>query len=140
MELKRRIELEIEALDDRAMEKARERLASLTMPRGSLGDLGELAVRLCGITGEMPPSLERKAVIVMAGDHGVCEEGVSAYPSSVTEQMVMNFLNGGAAVNVFAKHAGADVVCVDMGVATDLSHPRLINRKVGYGTNNIARG
>jgi len=128
----------IQPLDATALERARERMESLTMPQGSLGRLGEIAVRMSGITGQMPPVTGKKAIVVMAGDHGVCAEGVSAYPSSVTPQMVMNFLNGGAAVNVFAKHAGADVICVDMGVASHLSHPSLWNYKFGFGTKNIA--
>ncbi|WP_010272382.1 nicotinate-nucleotide--dimethylbenzimidazole phosphoribosyltransferase [Paenibacillus senegalensis] len=82
----------------------------------------------------------RKAVIVMAGDHGVCEEGISAYPQEVTAQMVANFLQGGAAVNVLARHVGADVICVDMGVAGEIRHPQLINRKIRHGTGNIAKG
>lgn len=122
------------------MAKAEERLSRLTVPAGSLGQLGDLAVRISGMTGDMPPVLGRKAIVVMAGDHGVCEEGVSAYPAEVTKQMVLNFLQGGAAVNVFAKHAEAEVICVDMGVASDLSHPQLIVRKIGYGTRNMARG
>jgi nicotinate-nucleotide--dimethylbenzimidazole phosphoribosyltransferase len=76
----------------------------------------------------------------MAGDHGVCEEGISAFPAEVTPQMVLNFLGGGAAVNVLARHAGADVVCVDIGVNADLAHPDLVSRKVRKGTSNIARG
>jgi nicotinate-nucleotide--dimethylbenzimidazole phosphoribosyltransferase len=86
------------------------------------------------------PLFERKAVIVMAGDHGVCEEGVSAFPAEVTPQMVMNFLSGGAAVNVLARQAGADVVCVDIGVNADLEHPQLVSRKVRKGTANLAKG
>jgi nicotinate-nucleotide--dimethylbenzimidazole phosphoribosyltransferase len=76
----------------------------------------------------------------MAGDHGVCVEGVSAFPQEVTPQMVLNFLHGGAAVNVLARQAGADVVCVDIGVKSDIEHPQLVIRKVKYGTANIAAG
>lgn len=99
-----------------------------------------MAKQLAGITGQLYPDLSRKAVIVMAGDHGVCEEGVSAFPSEVTPQMVLNFLNGGAAVNVLARQVGADVVCVDVGVNADLSHPSLVSRKVRKGTANMAQG
>jgi len=130
----------IEPLRIDAMAAARERLDSLTKPPGSLGALERIAERLSGITGSMPPRLGKKAVVVMAGDHGVCEEGVSAYPSAVTEQMVLNFLAGGAAVNVFAKHAGAEVVCVDVGVAAPISHPDLLVRKIGPGTANMTKG
>ncbi|MBD0380071.1 nicotinate-nucleotide--dimethylbenzimidazole phosphoribosyltransferase [Paenibacillus sedimenti] len=114
-------------------------LDQLTKPPGSLGKLEDIARQMAGITGEVMPEFEKKAVIVMAGDHGVCEEGVSAFPAEVTPQMVMNFLNGGAAVNVLARHAGADVFCVDIGVNADLEHPDLVARKVRKGTRNMAR-
>jgi nicotinate-nucleotide--dimethylbenzimidazole phosphoribosyltransferase len=130
----------IEPLNDEAVQAARLRLDQLTKPPGSLGRLEEIAWQVAGITGELNPDLTRKAVIVMAGDHGVCVEGVSAYPQEVTPQMVLNFLHGGAAVNVLARQAGADVVCVDIGVMSDIEHPQLVNRKVKYGTANIAAG
>ncbi|WP_239613592.1 nicotinate-nucleotide--dimethylbenzimidazole phosphoribosyltransferase [Cohnella mopanensis] len=130
----------IKPLDQEAMEDAQRRLDSLTKPPGSLGKLEAVAKQAAGITGEGLPDLSRKAVIVMAGDHGVCEEGISAFPAEVTPQMVLNFLGGGAAVNVLARHAGADVVCVDIGVNADLAHPNLVSRKVRKGTSNIARG
>ena len=124
-----------------AMREAQHRLDALTKPRGSLGRLEELAVLLAGITGRVRPRLPNKAVILMAGDHGVVEEGVSAFPQSVTAQMVTNFLAGGAAINVLANNAGARVTVIDMGVATDLAqHPDLAIRKVGYGTANLAAG
>lgn len=128
-------------LDEAAMREARRRLDQLTKPRGSLGRLEELAVRLAGITGRVRQRLPNKTVILMAADHGVAEEGVSAYPQSVTGQMVANFLRGGAAINVLARQAGARVVVVDMGVAGELpSHPDLVVRKMGWGTRNIAQG
>ena len=127
----------IRPLDPAAMEAAQRRLDSLTKPPGSLGQLEELGKRLAGITGQPLPRLDRKAVIVMAADHGVTAEGVSAYPSSVTGQMVYNFLSGGAAVNVLARQAGADVHCVDIGVDAELAHPRLLARKVRRGTANM---
>lgn len=130
----------ITAPDARAQAEAAAYLDKLTKPPGSLGKLESLAIQLAGITGTIKPFFEKKAVVVMAGDHGVCEEGVSAFPSEVTPQMVMNFLNGGAAVNVLARQAGADVLCVDIGVAADLSHERLLSRKINKGTNNIAKG
>ncbi|GIO89795.1 MULTISPECIES: nicotinate-nucleotide--dimethylbenzimidazole phosphoribosyltransferase [Paenibacillus] len=130
----------ITAPDARAQAEAAAYLDKLTKPPGSLGKLESLAIQLAGITGTIKPSFEKKAVVVMAGDHGVCEEGVSAFPSEVTPQMVMNFLNGGAAVNVLARQAGADVLCVDIGVAADLSHERLLSRKINKGTKNIAKG
>ncbi len=127
-------------LDARAMEAARQRLDSLTKPQGSLGMLEEVAVKLAGITGEVFPPLEPRAVVVMAGDHGVVAEGVSAFPQEVTPQMVRNFLRGGAAINVLARQARAKVVCVDIGVAAELAEEGLIVKKVAPGTRNIARG
>ncbi len=123
------------------MHAARERQKSLTKPQGSLGRLEDLSIRLAGITGSPRPRFPRKAVLVFAADHGVAAEGVSAYPQAVTAQMVLNFLHGGAAINVLARRAGARVVVADLGVAADLPrHPELLSRKVGYGTRNVASG
>ena len=128
-------------LDADAQDAARARQDSLTKPRGSLGRLEDLSIQLAGIMGKAQPAISDKAIITMAGDHGVAAEGVSAYPQEVTPQMVLNFLRGGAAINVLARHVGARVVVVDMGVASDLEpHPDLVVRKVAHGTGNIARG
>ena len=130
----------IQPLDTGAMEQARVRQQQLTKPSGSLGRLEDLAVQMAGITRSPLPVIGRKAVIVMAGDHGVTSEGVSAYPSVVTAQMVHNFLRGGAAINALARHAGADVIVVDVGVAAEMQHPGLLSRKVASGTANMAAG
>jgi nicotinate-nucleotide--dimethylbenzimidazole phosphoribosyltransferase len=131
----------IKPLDKRAMDEARARQDDLTKPRGSLGRLEELSITVAGIKGEMIPRIEHKAIITMAGDHGVNAEGVSAYPQEVTAQMVHNFLRGGAGINVLARHIGARVIVVDMGVATDLeTHPNLVAKKVALGTRNMATG
>ena len=132
---------EIKPLDEPAMHAARARQDRLTKPRGSLGRLEELSIQLAGIKADPFPSVERKAVIVMAADHGVALEGVSAYPPEVTAQMVLNFLHGGAAINVLARQAEARVAIVDIGVATELEPlPGLIRRKVMCGTRNQAQG
>ncbi len=121
--------------------EAQRRLDRLTKPPGSLGRLEELARRLAEITGACPPPLGRAVIFTLAGDHGVAHEGVSAYPQVVTAQMVENFLRGGAAVNVLARHSGAHVVVADLGVAGPLpDHPDLRKRKVAAGTGNITRG
>ena len=99
------------------MTAAREHLDRLTKPPGSLGRLETLVVQLAGISGSASPRIERPAVVVFAADHGVTAQGVSAYPSSVTAQMVANFEAGGAAINVLARAAGAELVVVDVGVA-----------------------
>lgn len=127
--------------DTDAMERARTRQGQLTKPAGSLGMLENIAVQMAGITQDpIPRNREHKAVIVMAGDHGVTSEGVSAYPAAVTPQMVYNFLQGGAAINALARHIGARVIVVDVGVAADIQHPGLLSRKVAFGTANMALG
>ena len=130
----------VSPLDNDAMEAARKRQQELTKPAGSLGRLEDIAIQIAGITGQSTPRIAGKAVIVMAGDHGVTVEGVSAYPSEVTPQMVYNFLRGGAAINALAHFAGARVIIVDIGVAADITHPDLLSRKVAYGTANMAKG
>ena len=120
---------------------ARRLLDQLSKPPGSLGRLEELACRLAEITGQCPPSARRPVIFTLAGDHGVVEEGVSAYPQVVTAQMVENFLRGGAAVNVLARHAGARVVVADLGVASPLpAHPELRSIRIAPGTRNMTRG
>src|SRR5512133_3025256 len=131
----------IKPLDEPAMRAARARQETLTKPRGSLGRLEELSIQLAGMKANPFPSVERKAVIVMAADHGVAAEGVSAYPAEVTAQMVKNFLGGGAAINVLARQLGARVTVVDIGVALEFEPtPGLIRRKVMCGTRNLAQG
>ena len=131
----------IAPLNDGAMAAARARQDTLTKPPGSLGRLEDLAAMLAGVFGEAMPQIGRKAVILAAGDHGVVAEGVSAYPQEVTPQMVYNFLRGGAGINVLARHAGAEMVILDAGVAADLEpHPLLRAVKVAYGTANMAAG
>lgn len=128
-------------LDEAAMSQTRVRLDSLTKPPGSLGRLERLAIQLAGITANPRPRLLDRVVVVMAGDHGVVAEGVSAYPAAVTAQMVHNFARGGAAINVLARRVGARVVVVDVGVASDLPPDLpILHRKVAYGTANLANG
>ena len=130
----------IEPIEESWFEVAQRDLDALTKPPGSLGRLEEIARRLVAIRRERRPSVGRKVIFVMAGDHGVVAEGVSAFPQEVTPQMVQNFLNGGAAINVLARHVGAEVVVADVGVASDIApHTRLVLKKIGYGTGNIAR-
>jgi nicotinate-nucleotide--dimethylbenzimidazole phosphoribosyltransferase len=131
----------IQPADAAAGREAQRRLDSLTKPPGSLGRLEELARRLVEITRRCPPRIERPVIVVLAADHGVAAEGVSAYPQVVTAQMVENFLTGGAAVNALARQVGARVVVGDFGVATPLSaHPDLVSRRIGAGTASIASG
>ncbi len=118
----------------------REAWDRLTKPKGSLGRLETLGTRFVAITGTIPKEFPESMIFTLAADHGVTEEGVSAYPSSVTGQMVANFLKGGAAINVMAGQVGARIRVVDMGVDADLEHhPDLWVRKVGRGTKNFSR-
>ena len=131
----------IGALNEEAIEAAKTRQDSLTKPQGSLGRLEKLSIHLAGIRHELIPCIKSKAIITMAADHGVVTEGVSAYPQEVTSQMVYNFLRDGAGINVLARHVGARVVVVDMGVAKKLDpHPNLVSRKVALGTRNMTIG
>ncbi len=131
---------QIQPLDGEIMKRTQARLDDLTKPPGSLGIMEEIARTIAGITGREQPEIRRKTAILMAADHGVVEEGVSAYPSAVTAQMVLNFLNGGAAMNVLSSHVGAELVVMDVGVATDLpDHPMLWKQKVAYGTRNMVK-
>jgi nicotinate-nucleotide--dimethylbenzimidazole phosphoribosyltransferase len=121
--------------------EAQRRLDQLTKPPGSLGRLEELARRLAEISGTCPPSVRHPVIFTLAGDHGVVEAGVSAYPQIVTAQMVENFLRGGAAINVLARHVGARVVVADLGVASPLpDHALLKKHRIGPGTANMTRG
>jgi len=130
--------------DTPAREQARKRLDQLAIPHWALGDLMDLAIDLAGIYRSITPVVNTKAIVTMAGDHGVTREGISKFPSEVTPQMVVNFTTGGAGINALARQAGADVFVVDMGVNSDLSDlvrsGKILDKKVGPGTNNIARG
>lgn len=133
----------ITSVNGKFIETAQKRLDNLTKPQGSLGRLEEFAKRLVAITENPMPVLDRKAIFTFAGDHGVADEGVSAFPKSVTSQMVLNFLNGGAGINVLARHAGAEVVVVDIGVDYDftgLKNSSFVSRKVVMGTKNMRKG
>ena len=131
----------IRPLDKKAMAEAQARQNQLTKPEGSLGKLEELSIQLAGIQGKSIPQIRHKAIITMAGDHGVVAEKVGNWPQEVTAQMVYNFLRGGAGINVIARQVGARIIVVDMGVATKLEpNPQLLSRKVAFGTKNIALG
>jgi nicotinate-nucleotide--dimethylbenzimidazole phosphoribosyltransferase len=132
----------VRPLDEAAMHAAREHQDRLTKPRGALGALEELSVRLAGVAGTCPPPLpEPAAVAVFAADHGVHAQGVTPWPQEVTAQMVHNFLAGGAVVNAFARQYGAGVRVVDVGVKTDLPAAEgLVVRKIAHGTADLTLG
>jgi nicotinate-nucleotide--dimethylbenzimidazole phosphoribosyltransferase len=138
-----RIDITIPEVDGKARRRARERADTLLMPSRALGRLLDLGEQVAGIAGFPTPDLSRKVIVVMAGDHGVTEEGVSAYPSEVTGQMVHGFAAGMAGINVLSRHSGIGVRVVDMGCKADLSalaaSGAVIDMKVAPGTRNMRR-
>ncbi|HQL37376.1 MAG TPA: nicotinate-nucleotide--dimethylbenzimidazole phosphoribosyltransferase [Bacillota bacterium] len=140
MEIFERTVAGIRPSNEESKKEAAERLDKLVKPIGSLGKLEDIAVKISGITGKQKNRFDKKVTIIMASDNGVVEEGVSAAPQAVTALMTINFLKGVTGVCVLSKHAGADIRVVDIGVASDLEYPGLINRKIRKGTSNIAKG
>ncbi len=129
---------QIQALGDDFQQQVRNELDQKTKPPGSLGRLEDLAAQVAGIQERIKPSIELAQVFVIAGDHGIAHEGVSAYPQAVTAQMVLNFLSGGAAICVLAKANDAKVTVVDAGVAEIIpTHVNLLDRKIAFGTKNF---
>ncbi|TCO76411.1 nicotinate-nucleotide--dimethylbenzimidazole phosphoribosyltransferase [Marinisporobacter balticus] len=127
-------------LDQETMAKTKNRVDNLFKPLGSLGRLEDLAVQLAGITKNSFPTVDKKVIIVMSADHGVYVEGVAPDPQIITALQTPNFVKGITGVCAFAKQARADVVVVDMGIASDIDEPKVINRKIRYGTSNMAKG
>ena len=131
----------IKPVDNSLRVRVQAHLDDLTKPQGSLGRLEEVAMKYAVATGTDRPVLQKKKVFCFAADHGVASEGVSAFPTEVTPQMVYNMLGGGAAINVLSRHAGAELDVVDMGVNHDFSdHPSLRKHKLRKGSSNIAQG
>lgn len=136
----------IQPADQEWVEKAKYRTSQLAIPPRALGRLHDIAEKLCGIWRSLVPEVTKRAVLVMAGDHGVVAEGVSAFPQEVTGEMVKNFLRGGAGINVLALMVGCDVIVVDMGIIPDLDKAGLNENsrfrlcKVGRGTDNFVQG
>lgn len=130
----------IQPLNDVVFQQATERLANQARPAGSLGLLEPASARLAAISGSLDVRLDNKVIVTCAGDHGVTAEGVSLFPQEVTAQMVFNFVNQGASINVLARHAGARVKVADLGVNFDFeSDLPIFHKKIGKGTANFAR-
>ncbi|MDO8749068.1 MAG: nicotinate-nucleotide--dimethylbenzimidazole phosphoribosyltransferase [Candidatus Omnitrophota bacterium] len=145
MELLNKTISRIEKIDYSLSNRTQKRLDNLTKPQGSLGRLEELAKQVVEITRKDKPELKDKVIFTFAADHGVTEEGISAYPKEVTAQMVYNFIRGGAGINVLARQAGAKVVVADLGVAEQIQKSKFknqnfIDKKIGLGTKNFAKG
>ena len=126
--------------DGAAMEEARAWQARLAKPPGSLGRLEDFAVQLAGITGIVRPRLERKRLLVFAADNGVVDEGVASAPQSVTLRQTINLTRAKTGASVLARHFGTEVTVCDVGVASEVADPAVLDRKIAFGTENIARG
>lgn len=130
----------IKPADANVAELAKKRLDSLTKPQGSLGALEECAWRYAAARGDLWANIEKPTILTFAGDHGVAKTGVSAYPQEVTPQMVANFANGGAAINVLTKRADIVLKVVDIGVAAPCDFPGVVQKKVAPGTQDFTQG
>lgn len=131
---------QIKQVNKEVIEQAQVKVNGLLKPVGSLGTLEEIAVQLCGIYGSTTLNIYNKAVVVCAGDHGIIEEGVTSAPQVVTALMTNFIADGKSGVGVIAKTMGADVIVVDVGVNADISHTKVLDRKIKKGTDNIAKG
>ena len=129
----------IVGLDVQAQAAAQNRLDSLTKPLGSLGRLEEIVKQVAGITGKVRPAVDKKVIVIMCADNGVVDEGVSSCPKEVTASVTQNFTRGITGVNVLSTHAGAEILVVDIGVDAQLEAQGIINKKVRWGTGNIAK-
>ncbi|MBV7275249.1 nicotinate-nucleotide--dimethylbenzimidazole phosphoribosyltransferase [Clostridiaceae bacterium UIB06] len=129
----------IKAADEEAIQKAWNRLDNLTKPIGSLGELEEIAAKVSGITGKIHNKINKKTVVIMSADNGVYEEGISNNTQDTTVIVTNNFTKGITGVCILAKHVDSDITVVDIGVKEDFNHPKIINKKIMYGTNNIAK-
>lgn len=131
---------QVSPLDEGAMEKARQRQAQLAKPPGSLGRLEELSIQLAGITGQVHNKIERKRLLVFAGDNGVVEEGVSSAPQSVTLMQTVNLTRAKTGASVLLRHFGGEITVCDVGVNADIREPKVLNKKIAYGTQNMLHG
>ena len=130
----------IEPLNEEAIKNAWKRLDSLTKPIGSLGEIENIIAKMAGITGKVHNKINKKNVVIMCGDNGVVEEGVSNCPKSVTATVTNNFTKDITGVYVLSKFAGSDITVVDVGVDVDFNNPKIVNKKIAYGTMNMMKG
>lgn len=140
MDLLQRTLNNIKPADKEAIKKAWERMDNLSKPIGSLGKLEEIAVKMSGITGKVKNNINKKNTIIMAADNGVWEEGVSACPQELTAIITNNYTRGITGIGVLSDYAKADICVIDIGVKADFNNPNIINKKIAYGTKNMAKG
>ena len=134
------LDFNIQSLDEEAMAAARERQAQLAKPPGSLGRLEDLSIQLAGITGKVHNKIEKKHLLVFAADNGVVEEGVSSAPQSVTLMQTINLTRHKTGASTLCKHFGCEITVCDVGVNADIKEPKVLNKKIAYGTQNIVKG
>ena len=130
----------IKPADEEAVKKAWERMDNLTKPIGSLGKLEEIAVKISGITGKVKNKINKKNTVIMCSDNGVWEEGVSACPQELTAIITDNYTKGVTGIGVLSKNVNADICVIDIGVNADFNNEKIINKKIAYGTKNMAKG
>ena len=130
----------VRPLDEAAMAAARKRQAQLAKPPGSLGRLEDLSIQLAGITGKVNNKIEKKHLLVFAADNGVVEEGVSSAPQSVTRMQTINLTRAKTGASTLCKHFGCNITVCDVGVNADIKEPKVLNKKIAYGTQNIVKG
>lgn len=130
----------IEELDQESISGMQNRLDSKIKPLKSLGSLEDIAIQIAGIQRTPAPQIKGKAVLLMAGDHHVVNEGVSAAPQEITAQLFYSYLEGGAGINVLTNHAGAELICTDIGIAGNLNPPELMKTRIKNGADNISKG
>lgn len=138
MELLEKTLKNIEAADKEAVKLAWKRLDKLTKPIGSLGKLEEIAAKMAGITGKVHNSISKKNIVIMCGDNGVVAEGISACPQNITATVTNNFTKDITGVGVLSKFSNTELTIVDVGVNAEFNNPKIVNRKIAYGTKNIA--
>ncbi|WP_125152753.1 nicotinate-nucleotide--dimethylbenzimidazole phosphoribosyltransferase [Clostridium rectalis] len=126
--------------DKEAIRSAWQRMDKLSKPIGSLGQLEEIAVKMAGITGKVKNNINKKTTVVMCGDNGVWEEGVSACPLELTALITDNYTKGFTGIGVLSKYTNSEICVVDLGVKADFNNPKIINKKIAYGTKNMAKG
>ncbi len=130
----------IELPDEKVAFKALARFREMAIPIGSLGRLENMITKICGITGNLNPNLDKKAIVIMCADNGVVAQGVSSCPKDVTKQVSINFTRGITTVNSLAKHAGADLHVIDLGIDAEIDAPGIVNKKIRRGTHDISLG
>ena len=134
------LDFRIQPLDEAAMVAARQRQAQLAKPPKSLGRLEDLSVQLAGITGKVHNRIEKKHLLVFAADNGVVAEGVSSAPQSVTLMQTINLTRHKTGASTLCKHFGCEITVCDVGVNADIKEPKVLNKKIAYGTQNIVKG